>query len=661
MISNGSQTLGLYDNASQIAKKADVSYVNEINYNLNSTITSVASGHKGFLTLSEAQAATGTLVVNTVVEVTNDSIVGNNGLYQWNGTVLTKSTFDPVSQANNNTTNQIFASLAGSSSFYIDEYTRTGTAANGTGDLFALKLKQRSVVVDKIILKIANYSGLTSFNCALYIVDATMKVTSVLSTHSFTVGSSDIYKVSGLSITIPDGQFLAVGLPSGIKLAHKTSGTTQTNGFYYATNIPTALNLSVGYKPSTIQNLSNYMIGVGIYGNGLTLYGDYPKTHNSALVKSNILYDYSSLATSNANGNGEFWTIRRDFPNAVSISSLTVNLKSLIDTSKTTFKVRPMFKHKTTNILISAGEVIEFTIQSGVTKYTASLDLTFPSDTYFSLGVESGVNIGYAGSASLGSFGYSPNTTLGITGKVGNNLPDLQTISGAVAIALTVNTQEYFDATNYIKSSAIPSTIQTNYLSGKKIVAIGDSMVQGHSLSDSANQTWLAKLANRNGMTRVNYGINGTYLSNKLYGTADGAVVRYTAMDNNADYILVFAGTNDARNSGVTMGTDTSTDTTTFKGALNVLCDGLITKYPNKKIGFITPYLRDSNYPAYIDAIKTICKKYSIPVFDNYEKGGVCWTNTAQLNSITLNDTYHLNESGMDYVSYKYEDFIRSL
>ena len=123
----------------------------------------------------------------------------------------------------------------------------------------------------------------------------------------------------------------------------------------------------------------------------------------------------------------------------------------------------------------------------------------------------------------------------------------------------------------------------------------------------------------------------------------------------------MFAGTNDARASNVPLGTSDSADDTTFMGALNVLCNGLITKYPSKKIGFITPYLRDSNYPAYVDAIKTICAKYSIPVFNNIEKGGVCWINTAQLNSITLNDTYHLNELGMDYVSYKYEAFLRSL
>lgn len=578
-----------------------------------------------------------------------------------NGNYWSETSLSDFDQAKLFATIENFKNLALNSSFYIDEYTRTGTAATGNGDLFAIQLKQRDVVINEIMLKTVDVGGLTSFSCALYIVDSSMKVVTVLSTHDFNVAQSDIYKITGLNITVPNGLYLAVGMQSGVKLAHKTSGVTQTNGFFYSQNIANVLNLAVGYKAPTMQNLNTYISGIGIKATGTTLPSDYSKLYSALTVNDAILYDYSAYALSNSQANGEFWTIKRDFPNAISISSLTVNLKSLINTAKTTFKVRPMFKHKTTNLLVSVGEVIEFTIQSGVTQYTAQLDLTFPPDTYFSLGVEAGVNIGYYSNATAGSFGYSSNTSLGISGKVGNNLPDLQTISGAVAIALTVKTRKFFDFSEYLKRSELPSGSLANYLYGKKIVAIGDSMVQGHSLSDAANQTWLAKLANRNNMTRVNYGINGTYLSNKLYGTYDGAVIRYTQMANDADYIIVFAGANDARNSGVPMGTDDSTDNTTFKGALNVLCDGLITKYPNKKIGFITPYLRDANYPAYIEAIKTICKKYSIPVFDNSEKGGVCWTNSAQLTSITLNDTYHLNEAGMDYASYKYEAFIRSL
>lgn len=219
-----------------------------------------------------------------------------------------------------------------------------------------------------------------------------------------------------------------------------------------------------------------------------------------------------------------------------------------------------------------------------------------------------------------------------------------------------------------IKKENIPSLdYMVNYINGKKIVAIGDSMVKGHSLSDS--QTWLYKIANRNNMEYVNYGYNGCTLAyvdtlNGYYPKEVSVYARYQSMVNDADYVLVFAGTNDCARE-VTLGEENSDDPTTFYGALNLICQGLLDKYPNKKIAFITPYARagiKSRCETYVSAIKTACKNNGgIPVFDNITNGGLDWSNSAQLQSITLNDTYHLNEAGMEWVSYKYENFVRGL
>lgn len=56
------------------------------------------AGHAFYKTLALAQAAQASLPANTIVEVTNDGT--NNGTYQWNGTTLTKSAYDPLTQAN---------------------------------------------------------------------------------------------------------------------------------------------------------------------------------------------------------------------------------------------------------------------------------------------------------------------------------------------------------------------------------------------------------------------------------------------------------------------------------------------------------------------------------------------------------------------------------
>ena len=198
-----------------------------------------------------------------------------------------------------------------------------------------------------------------------------------------------------------------------------------------------------------------------------------------------------------------------------------------------------------------------------------------------------------------------------------------------------------------------------NRLYSKKIIAIGDSMVEGHSISK--DEGWLAMIANRNNMTYVNYGINGTFMTNKLFNSKKGVVERYMDMDDDADYVVVFAATNDA-NAGVTIGTNDSTNPAELKGALNIICTGLLSKYPTAKIMFITPYLRKESYRSYAQAIHDICEdKYSIKVYDNIKHGGICWTNDAQVQALTLKDTYHLNLAGMEYASYKYEEELKRL
>lgn len=97
--SGGTTTLGLYDNASEIRKKADISYVDSRVGDFQAQVVSLAGGHLGYATLALATTASTVLPANTVVEVTNDPTTANNGLYLWDGTTLTKSHYDPLTQA----------------------------------------------------------------------------------------------------------------------------------------------------------------------------------------------------------------------------------------------------------------------------------------------------------------------------------------------------------------------------------------------------------------------------------------------------------------------------------------------------------------------------------------------------------------------------------
>ena len=77
---------------------------------VDTTFAAYAGGRKAYTTLALAQAAQSSLPANTTIEVTNDPTSSNNGTYQWNGTTLTKSAYDPLTQANSYT-DQVEVSL----------------------------------------------------------------------------------------------------------------------------------------------------------------------------------------------------------------------------------------------------------------------------------------------------------------------------------------------------------------------------------------------------------------------------------------------------------------------------------------------------------------------------------------------------------------------
>lgn len=208
-------------------------------------------------------------------------------------------------------------------------------------------------------------------------------------------------------------------------------------------------------------------------------------------------------------------------------------------------------------------------------------------------------------------------------------------------------------------------------------------MVFGNTVGTSL--VWLAKIAQRNGMeyevsptgntfkttaVAVNAGINGVCLSynSAPFSTniANSVYNRYPNVDSDADYILVFAGTNDAwklYRGEMQLGTENSTDPTTLNGALNLLMQGLLTKFPAKKIGFITPYDNgDASRKSVINAIKSAgLRNKGIPVFDNSELGGIDFSNAAQATALTQGDGVHLNATGHLWVSSKYEQWLKTL
>ena len=192
-------------------------------------------------------------------------------------------------------------------------------------------------------------------------------------------------------------------------------------------------------------------------------------------------------------------------------------------------------------------------------------------------------------------------------------------------------------------------SIPVHPLYGKKIGIIGDSYVRNHR--DPIEYTWHYKFAQKYGMQYYNYGKNGNCIALDLKQWGTGMYKRYASMNDSLDYIVIIAGHNDA-----SQGRLDSIGVDLFKERLSVMLSGMRKKYPNGQIFFITPW-RCENFAGSprqrtIEAIKEVCAKYDVPVFDasrdsNIESDSFDFRKK-YFQGGKGTDTAHLNAKGHD-------------
>src|SRR5574344_1412975 len=149
-------------------------------------------------------------------------------------------------------------------------------------------------------------------------------------------------------------------------------------------------------------------------------------------------------------------------------------------------------------------------------------------------------------------------------------------------------------------------------LSGKKFGIIGDSYVRNHR--EPVENTWHYKFAKKHHMQYFNYGINGNCVAMNRGRCGEAMYTRYKkVMADSLDYVVVVAGHNDATLLDSIGGLDK------YKEKLNILCEGLIERYPKAKIFFFTSWdcknFTGSNFEKVVDATKEVCGAHSITVF----------------------------------------------
>ncbi len=220
---------------------------------------------------------------------------------------------------------------------------------------------------------------------------------------------------------------------------------------------------------------------------------------------------------------------------------------------------------------------------------------------------------------------------------------------------------------------------------GLNVLAIGDSLFNGHSLSES--DTWIAKMAQTYHWNLTNLGCDGWTVAKNDAAYSDPSKIRSSMYDylmtdatycyggsrasytygnpasvaNDAvDLILLEGGTND-KGWGIPLGNiDSETDLAkgdNYLGALNQMIIKLKVMYPNAKIALVTSWhgLSTSNYT--VDGMKALkntvyandARVVLVDAGNPELNGGVKMADAAfrAEYACTASDANHLNEKGM--------------
>ena len=207
-------------------------------------------------------------------------------------------------------------------------------------------------------------------------------------------------------------------------------------------------------------------------------------------------------------------------------------------------------------------------------------------------------------------------------------------------------------------------------LKGKKVVFLGDSITEGTGASRH-ELCYVERFAAMTGAEVVNYGIGGTRFARRRVPHENPRFDqdfcgRYHMMDDDADIVVVFGGTNDYGHGDAPLGQMGDRSVWSFYGACHTLFSGLIEKYPDKTIVVMTPMHRtnelDKNTPLrdFVYAEREVAEFYSIPVVDLWADLGICARVPVQ-KELYFADHVHPNDAGHEKIAYTLKRFLENM
>lgn len=217
-------------------------------------------------------------------------------------------------------------------------------------------------------------------------------------------------------------------------------------------------------------------------------------------------------------------------------------------------------------------------------------------------------------------------------------------------------------------------------LKGLKINFLGDSITQGVGTSKE-DKVYHAVLKKEAGLAEArNYGISGTRFAIQKgtekrpkddYVDINSFCERFEKMDDDADVVVVFGGTNDYGHGDAPLGNFDDRNPDTFYGACHYLFSGLIRKYLGKPIVIMTPLHRinelkvpDIKLPGdygslkvYVNIIREVAEFYSLPVLDLFSVSSL-QPEIKEIQENYIPDGLHPNDEGNAVIAHKLKLFL---
>ena len=220
-------------------------------------------------------------------------------------------------------------------------------------------------------------------------------------------------------------------------------------------------------------------------------------------------------------------------------------------------------------------------------------------------------------------------------------------------------------------------------LKGLKINFLGDSITQGIGTSCDEN-VYHAVLKREAELSEArNYGIGGTRFALQKdtdlrewdeYVDTNSFCERFHEMNDDADVVVVFGGTNDYGHGSAPIGGFSDRTPDTFYGACHYLFSSLIKKYLGKQLVIMTPLHRSDemisnrlsvtgpyyNLKEYVDVIREVAEYYSIPVLDLFKESGL-QPEIPEIKEKYMPDGLHPSDDGNRVIADKLRAFLERL